>query len=227
MSGPIQTPRTRQQTRLRERYEPTAVVTGASSGIGCSCARYLAAAGFDLVVVTRHGDALRHLATEVERDVDTDVTIVVADLSASAGVDTVVSATAAGLTRYFVRAISSAPFGPLAVPVTWPDGRWPPAHHRARPRARPLRWFAAPEARPEPRQGAEGVQGWPGRGFGLERCCYGRPVGTFNVDEIAAHSAAVARSGRTTLPLRRWCRLRSRVATPRTTCRKSCQQPIP
>lgn len=40
--------RTRQQARLDERYGPTAVVTGASSGIGRSCATYLAEAGFDV-----------------------------------------------------------------------------------------------------------------------------------------------------------------------------------
>jgi hypothetical protein len=86
--------RTREQTRLLERYGPTAVVTGASSGIGRSCATYLAAAGFDLVVVARNGEALRDLAGEVERAFDTNVSVVVADLSTSAGVEVVATHTA-------------------------------------------------------------------------------------------------------------------------------------
>jgi uncharacterized protein len=113
MTEPISTHRTRQQTRLYERYGPTAVVTGASSGIGRSCATYLAGAGFDLVVVARNGDALRQLATEVERDFDTDVRIVVADLSTSAGIDTVVSATAGLDVGLFVPAAGYGTSGPL------------------------------------------------------------------------------------------------------------------
>jgi short-subunit dehydrogenase len=114
MIEPGSAQRTRQQTRLLERYGPTAVVTGASSGIGRSCATYLAAAGFDLVVVARSGDALRRLATEAESTFGTDVRIVVADLATADGIETVISATAGCDVGLFVPAAGYGTSGALA-----------------------------------------------------------------------------------------------------------------
>jgi short-subunit dehydrogenase len=71
-------------------YGPWAVVTGASSGIGRECAKWLAAAGFDLVLVARRGAELQHLTRELARP----SRIVVADLADGAGLAAVEAATA-------------------------------------------------------------------------------------------------------------------------------------
>lgn len=59
----------------------TALITGASAGLGLEFARQLGAQGHDLVLVARREDVLKTLATELEQDHGVAVHIFAADLS--------------------------------------------------------------------------------------------------------------------------------------------------
>ncbi|MDJ0787449.1 MAG: SDR family NAD(P)-dependent oxidoreductase [Myxococcota bacterium] len=81
--------RARDARRLRERYGPWAVVTGASEGIGREMARTLAQAGVHLTLVARRRDALEALAEELSASHDVAVRVLEADLADLSAVDRV------------------------------------------------------------------------------------------------------------------------------------------
>ena len=73
-------------------YGPTALVTGASSGIGKSYAKLLAAKGLNLLLVARRRDQLQQLKTELESAHSISVTLCDVDLAQCSSVMTIVDA---------------------------------------------------------------------------------------------------------------------------------------
>lgn len=73
--------RSRHAERLRARYGPWAVVTGASDGIGRAFARELATAGVHVVLVARREAALTELARELEASHAVTTRVVAQDLA--------------------------------------------------------------------------------------------------------------------------------------------------
>ena len=59
----------------------TALITGASSGIGRDYARYLAQRDYDLVITARRAPRLNQLAKELEKAYGTKVTVITADMA--------------------------------------------------------------------------------------------------------------------------------------------------
>lgn len=62
-------------------HKGTAVITGASSGIGAVYADRLARRGYDLIIVARHRDRLNHLASQISANTRQNVETVAADLN--------------------------------------------------------------------------------------------------------------------------------------------------
>ena len=76
----------------------TALITGASSGIGTEFARLHAARGGDVVLVARREDALNAIKTELEKEHGITATVIVSDLAEPNAAEKIFAATeAAGL----------------------------------------------------------------------------------------------------------------------------------
>lgn len=72
--------------RLKTKYGPWALITGASSGIGLAMATELAAAGLNTVLVARNENRLQKIATSFRDNYQINTMIIAADLSEKAGV---------------------------------------------------------------------------------------------------------------------------------------------
>jgi short-subunit dehydrogenase len=70
---------------LVPRYGDWALVTGASSGIGVSLARQIAADGMNVVLSARREERLSTLAADLKRDFDVETRVVAADLGERSG----------------------------------------------------------------------------------------------------------------------------------------------
>lgn len=82
-----------EKTRLKERYGPWAVVTGASSGIGRELTERLAESGLNVVINARGATELAALEARLTADYPVSVITVAADLSEATGVQRVLDAT--------------------------------------------------------------------------------------------------------------------------------------
>lgn len=71
-------------TTIQEKYGNTALITGASAGIGEAFARRLAKEGCDIVIVARRKERLEQLADELRKQYSVKVLPIAADLADSA-----------------------------------------------------------------------------------------------------------------------------------------------
>ncbi len=101
------------QHRLRERYGPCALVTGASSGIGREIASQLAEAGFDLVLVARREQVLLELAEELAHRIGVQAGVLPIDLARAEGVDELTTATTGTDIGLYVAAAGFGTSGPF------------------------------------------------------------------------------------------------------------------
>lgn len=77
-----------ERNRIKTKYGPMALVTGASSGIGLELTKLLASCGLDLVINARNKKMLETIKTDLEKEYHVNVTVAAADLSNEPELDT-------------------------------------------------------------------------------------------------------------------------------------------
>jgi short-subunit dehydrogenase len=100
-------------TTLKTRFGPTALITGASDGIGRAFAQNLAAQGFDLVLVARRETVLQALAIQIAAAHGVKVQIIAADLSDRSAVADLLAGTADQPIGLLVAAAGFGSIGPF------------------------------------------------------------------------------------------------------------------
>ncbi|MEA1834288.1 SDR family oxidoreductase [Methylobacterium durans] len=100
-------------SRLHHRYGPTALVTGASEGIGRAFAVRLAEADFNLILVARREPVLDGLARDLRSRHGIDAQVLAADLSDAGQVCRIIEATAGSDVGLLVAAAGFGTSGPF------------------------------------------------------------------------------------------------------------------
>lgn len=98
---------------LKRRFGPTALVTGASDGIGRAFAVELAEQGFDLILVARRGEVLQEMALELGSRFGADVRVLAMDLSDPAALPDLMSLTEGSPVGLVVAAAGFGSIGPF------------------------------------------------------------------------------------------------------------------
>jgi uncharacterized protein len=98
---------------LKRRFGPTALITGASDGIGRAFATQLAEQGFDLILVARRGDVLQDMALDLGTRFGGDVRVLAMDLSDTAAVPELMSLTEGAPVGLVVAAAGFGSIGPF------------------------------------------------------------------------------------------------------------------
>ena len=103
----------RKDRALKRRFGPTALITGASDGIGRAFAVQLAGQGFDLILVARRGDVLQEMALDLGTRFGGDVRVMAMDLSDPAAVPDLLSLTESTPVGLVVAAAGFGSIGPF------------------------------------------------------------------------------------------------------------------
>jgi len=98
---------------LKGRFGPTALITGASDGIGRAFAVQLAEQGFDLILVARRGDILQDMALDLGTRFGGDVRVLAMDLSDPSAVPELMSLTESTPVGLVVAAAGFGSIGPF------------------------------------------------------------------------------------------------------------------
>jgi len=104
---------TQNDSSLKRRFGPAALITGASDGIGRAFAVELAAQGVDLILVARRDSVLQDLALDLGTRFGVDVRVLAMDLSDPAAVPELLSLTETAPVGLVVAAAGFGSIGPF------------------------------------------------------------------------------------------------------------------